>query len=75
MQAAQPAEYLPPSSPAVAVLPSYEPSEGDRDSTGLLHFPDHPEFTPSLTPQQVHPKDMSSWTLEAVRVLVVLEDL
>ena len=45
--------YDPPDAPAVAILASYEPSEGVRDELGRLKFHDHPEFTPSLTPKQV----------------------
>ena len=53
LQLAEVFEYLPPDEPAVRILPSYEASEGERDSLGRLVFDDHPEFTLSLTPQQV----------------------
>jgi len=45
--------YAPPDAPAVAILASYEASEGTRDELGRLKFHDHPDFTPSLTPKQV----------------------
>ena len=45
--------YDPPSAPSVAILASYEASEGTRDELGRLKFHDHPDFTPTLTPKQV----------------------
>lgn len=48
---------------APRILPSYEMSEGVRDSLGRLVFKDHAGFTPSLTPKQVsarlHPSSPS----------------
>lgn len=48
---------------APRILPSYEMSEGVRDSLGRLVFKDHAAFTPSLTPKQVsarlHPSSRS----------------
>ena len=45
--------YDPSDAPAVAILASYEASEGVRDELGRLKFHDQPDFTPSLTPKQV----------------------
>ena len=53
LQAADLAAYDPPTAASVAIVASYEPSDGARDDLGRLRFDDHPEFTPSLTPKQV----------------------
>ena len=60
VQAAAPAVYDPPDAAAVAIVASYEPSDGARDELGRLRFDDHPEFTPSLTPKQVRDSRFAS---------------
>ena len=44
-----------PKAPKQGFKPALDLSEGVRDKkTGKLVFKDHPEFTPNLTPKQVH---------------------